>query len=127
MNESWAPLWESVADAMRGGVALVQGARRLPWSEVDDRAARAAAAFAALGLGRDGKAAFLAYNSPEHLEGVFAAFKLRASPINLNFRYLEDELVEVLDDAGAELLVFDGSLAGRVDAVRDRLPALRAV
>ena len=32
------------------------------------------------------------YNSPEYCEANFAAFKIRGIPINVNYRYLDDEL-----------------------------------
>jgi len=126
MDESWATLWEAVGDAMPDQVALSQGDHRLTWAELDDRAARLAAALAAFGVGEQSKVAILAYNVPEHLEAVFAAYKLRACPINLNFRYLVDELVEVLCDADAEVLVFSGILGERVAAARPRVSCLQA-
>jgi 3-oxocholest-4-en-26-oate---CoA ligase len=127
VNESWATLWEAVADAMPDGVAVVWAGRRLRWSELDDRAARLAAGLADLGVGRQAKVAIVAYNTPEHLEAVFAAYKLRACPINLNFRYRADELAEVLDDSEAEVLVFHGSLAPEVEGARAATSGLRAV
>ena len=73
------------------------------------------------------KVAQLLYNCPEYLETVYAAFKLRAVPLNVNHRYLADEIVHVLGNADAEVLVFHGSLAGRVEEARARLPRLRAI
>ena len=119
VNENWATLWESVADAMPEDLAVVCGPRRLRWAELDERASRLAAALADVGLGPESKVAIVAYNTPEHLEAVFAAYKLRACPINLNFRYRAEELAEVLEDSEAEALVFHGSLAAQVAAARD--------
>jgi fatty-acyl-CoA synthase len=127
VDESWATLWESVADALPDGVAVIHGRRRLHWSELDDRASRFAAALGDIGVGRESKVAIVAYNTPEHLEAVFAAYKLRACPINLNYRYQADELAEVLDDAEAEVLVFHGSLSQQVALARTARPRLRAV
>lgn len=61
------------------------------------------------------------YNCIEYLEVVYAAFKLRAVPINVNYRYQEAELLYLLDDADAEVVVFHGSLADRLVAVAPRL------
>jgi acyl-CoA synthetase (AMP-forming)/AMP-acid ligase II len=126
VDENWATLWESVADALPDGLAVVRGGRRLRWSELDDRAARMAAALGDLGVGREAKVAIVAYNTPEHLEAVFAAYKLRGCPINLNFRYRAEELAEVLDDSESEVLFFHGSLAEQVAAARTS-SRLRAV
>ena len=127
MDESWATLWEAVADAMPDGLAVVRGQRRLTWAELDDRAARVAAALNDLKVGREAKVAIVAYNTPEHLEAVFAAYKVRACPINLNFRYQAEELAEVLDDSESEVLVFHGSLAKQVASAAAHSPRLRAV
>ena len=82
------------------------------------------AAWPDLGVGPEVKVAQLLYNCPEYLETVYAAFKLRAVPLNVNYRYLADEIVHVLGNADAEVLVFHGSL-GRVGWRRPgpRLPA----
>src|SRR5260370_11685088 len=58
---------------------------------------------------------------------MYGSLKARAVHVNVNYRYLEDELAYLLENADAEVLVFHGALAPHVDAVRDRLPALRVV
>ena len=65
------------------------------------------------------------YNGTEYLETQFAGFKLRGVPINVNYRYLDDELWYLLDNADAQALVFHRSLGERVARVRDRLPGLQ--
>jgi fatty-acyl-CoA synthase len=127
VDENWATLWESVADALPEGLAVVRGERRLRWAELDERAARLAAALGDFGVGPEAKVAIVAYNTVEHLETVFAAYKLRACPINLNFRYQARELAEVLEDSESEVLVFHGSLAGQVGPAREASSRLRAV
>ena len=59
------------------------------------------------------------YNSPEYCETNFAAMKIRGIPINVNYRYLDDELAYLLDNADMEALVFHSSLGDRVARVRD--------
>ena len=127
LSESWATLWEAIADDLPDHAAVVVGDRGLTWRELDQRAARLATGLANLGVGPDVKVAQLLYNCPEYLETVYAAFKLRAVPLNVNHRYLADEIVHVLGNADAEVLVFHGSLADRVAEARPRLPRLRAV
>ncbi len=122
-----ASCWESIADALPDRPALVHGDRRVTWCELDERSARLASAFADLGLGPDSKVALYLYNSNEYMEATNAAFKLRAAHVNVNYRYLEDELEYLLDNADAEVLVFHGALGEQVAKVRDRLPQLRAV
>ena len=124
-SENWATLWEALADAQPDHVAVVVGDHEVRWRDLDDRASRVAGGLAGLGVGAGSKVAQLLYNSPEYIESVFAAFKLRATPVNVNYRYLADEIAYVLDTADAEVLLFHGSLGARVAALRDRLPLLR--
>jgi fatty-acyl-CoA synthase len=122
-----ATCWEAIADARPDRPALVHGSRRVTWREFDDRASRLAAAFRSLGLGIDSKVALYLYNGNEYLESTTAAFKLRAAHVNVNYRYLEDELAYLIDNSDAELLLFHGALGEHVAKVRDRLSRLRAV
>ena len=126
MNWNFGTIFESVADAIPDSPALVQDERRRTWRELDERAARLAAAFRAHGLGPGSKVAFYLYNCNEYLEALFATFKLRAVPANVNYRYTADELAYLLENSDAEVVVFHGSLGDRVDAVRDSKLKVRA-
>jgi fatty-acyl-CoA synthase len=126
VNWNFGTIFESVADAIPDSPALVQDERRRTWREFDERAARLAAAFRALGVGPGSKVAFYLYNCNEYLEALFATFKLRAVPANVNYRYTADELAYLLENSDAEVVVFHGSLGDRVDAVRDSKLKVRA-
>ena len=78
LSESWATLWEAIADALPDHPAVVVGDLRITWRQLDDRAARLATALEVLGVGPDAKVGQLLYNCPEYLETVYAALKLRA-------------------------------------------------
>jgi len=125
MEMHFATVWESIADAVGDQTALVHGATRRTWREFDERAARLAGAITAAGLGPDSKIGMYLYNGNEYLEAQYAGFKLRGVPVNVNYRYLDDELVYLLDNADAEALVFHSSLGDRVERIRARLPGLR--
>ena len=112
-----ATIWEAVADAMGGLPAIRCGDQVVSWSEFDDRASRLAAAFTAMGVRPGSRIAIDLYNSPVYLEAVFAAFKVRAAPININYRYRERELIHLLDDSNSSALVFHGALGERIRAV----------
>ena len=125
MEFHFATVWESLADELGDLTAVVHGDRRFTWREFDERSARVAAAFSAAGLGVDSKIGLYLYNGNEYLEAHYAAFKMRGVPINVNYRYLDEELVYLLDNADAEALVFHSSLGDRVDRIRERLPKLK--
>jgi 3-oxocholest-4-en-26-oate---CoA ligase len=126
---SWnlASVFESVCDTFPDRVAITQADRLRSWSAFDERAARFAGALRELGLRPDAKVAAYLYNSNEFLEAMYGTLKARCVWVNVNYRYEARELEYLLDDSDTEVLVFHGSLADRVAAVRDRLPELRAV
>jgi len=118
-------MWEAVVDRLPEKTAQICGDRRTTFREFEDRAARLAAALEAAGIGTGAKVALYLFNCNEYLEAVFAAMKLRAVPVNVNYRYLADELRYLLENSDAEVLVYHGALAERVAAVRPSLPRLR--
>ncbi|BBZ77301.1 fatty-acyl-CoA synthase [Mycolicibacterium anyangense] len=121
----FADIWESIAAAVPESPAVIQGSRVLTWREYEQRAARFAGLLSAHGIGLNSKVGLLLHNCPEYLEAQFGAFKTRAVPINVNYRYQADELAQLLDNADAEALVYHSSLAARVKPALDRLPKLR--
>jgi 3-oxocholest-4-en-26-oate---CoA ligase len=127
LSENWATLWEAFADAQPDQVAVVVGDDALTWRQLDERAARLAAALASRGSGTGTRVAQLMYNCPEYLESTYAAFKLRATPVNVNYRYKGPEIAYICDNAGAEVLVFHGSLGERVADARASMPTVRVL
>jgi fatty-acyl-CoA synthase len=125
--ESYASVWELVADATPDARAVVQGARAVTYGELEDRAARLAAAWSAAGVQRDTHVALYLHNCPEYLECLFACSKLRALPVNVNFRYGGGELAALVDNADAEVLVYHRSLAAHVAAARDAMPRVHTL
>ncbi len=121
----FASVWEEVADIVPQKDAVVQADRRVSYSEFDDAAARFAAAIEAEGVSEGAKVALYLHNCPEYLIAQYGAFKHRAVPINVNYRYLDDELAYLLDNCDAEVLVFNTSLAECVGRVRDQLAKVR--
>jgi len=120
-----ATCWEAVADTVPDSIALIHGELRRTWDEFERRSARLAGHLSAAGLGPDSKVAFYLFNGPEYVEGTFAAFKVRAVPVNVNYRYLTGELNYLLDNSDAEAVLFSAELADRLDAVRDNVPGIR--
>ena len=123
----FASAWERVSDAVPDSDAIVMGPTRVTYRDYDERAARFAGALEALGVGTGAKVALYLYNCPEYLIAHYGAFKHRCVPVNVNYRYLDDELAYLVDNSDAEVLVYHRSLADRVSRVRDRLPSLRAL
>ncbi|GGM82602.1 putative fatty-acid-CoA ligase FadD [Dactylosporangium sucinum] len=121
----FATLWEAFADAVGDEPAVTQGTRTVTWSDYERRAARLAAVLRDGGIGVGSKVALYLHNAPEYLEAQFAALKIRAVPVNVNYRYLDAELSYLLDNSDAEAVVFHASLAEQVAGVMHRHPAVR--
>jgi acyl-CoA synthetase (AMP-forming)/AMP-acid ligase II len=120
-----ADLFELVADAVPDRDAVVCGGQRRSYAALDDRSTRLAHVFAARGARPGDHVALIMRNSIEHLESMLACFKLRAAPINVNYRYVDDELEYVLRDADAVGVVHDRELRDRVGRVAPRCPDAR--
>ncbi|MEM7139991.1 MAG: AMP-binding protein [Actinomycetota bacterium] len=125
MEMHFATVWEGIADRIGDRPAITQGTTTRTWAQYDDRAARIAAAFDAAGLGPDSKVGLFMYNSNEYMEAQFAAMKIRGVPININYRYIDEELWYLLDNSDSEALVFHSSLGDRVARIVDRLPDVK--
>ncbi len=125
MEMHFATVWESIADEIPDTVAITHGDDSRTWAEFDDRSARIAQAFTAAGLGPDSKIALYMFNCNEYMEAHYAAFKMRGPAVNVNYRYLDEELWYLLDNSDSEAFVFHSSLADRVARVVDRLPKLK--
>jgi len=119
-----ADLFERVADAVPDREAVVVGGRRLTYGQLDERATRLAHALQDQGIGPGDHVGLQLTNGSEYLEGMLAAFKLRAVPVNVNYRYVEGELRHLFDDADLVALVLHAGFADRVAAVAGDVPAL---
>ncbi len=65
------------------------------------------------------------YNGNEYLEGMLGAFKARCAPFNVNYRYVEEELLYLFDNADAEAVIYHDRFAPVLASIRDRLPQVK--
>ena len=120
-----ASAWEAIADTIGDNIALTAAGEHTSWTEFDQRAAALASTMESQGLGPNAKVALYLYNGPEYSEAQYAAFKVRAVPANVNYRYLDEELAYILNNADAEALFFDHTLVEHVEAARRHCPQLK--
>jgi acyl-CoA synthetase (AMP-forming)/AMP-acid ligase II len=120
-----ADVFERIAERIPDAPAQRQGERTFTWAEFDRRADGVAATLLGAGLVEQDKVAQYLYNCPEYLESTFAAFKAGMATVNTNYRYAADELVYLWDNADVVAVVFHGTFAPNVEAVRDRVPGVR--
>ncbi|MGB6059918.1 MAG: acyl-CoA synthetase [Microthrixaceae bacterium] len=137
MEFNLAQVHETVERAVPDRECIVFRDRRLSYREVGDRTRRLANGLIARGMGsvtpraeldghqsgQDHVAIYL-HNGNEYLESMLAAYKARAVPFNVNYRYVAEELEYLLDDADTRAIVFHSCFAPTLAAVRRRLPKL---
>jgi acyl-CoA synthetase (AMP-forming)/AMP-acid ligase II len=116
-----ADVFEHIAGLVPAAPALVHDGVRRTWGELDRRAAGLASTLVGAGLQRQDKVAQYLYNGNEYLESFFACCKASLVPVNTNYRYVEAELTYLWDNADVRAVVFHGTFAERVAAVKDEL------
>jgi acyl-CoA synthetase (AMP-forming)/AMP-acid ligase II len=125
MEWNIADLFEATVDAVPEREALVAGPARRTYAELERRANRLAHHLAAQGVSPGEHVGIHASNSAEFVEGMLACYKLRAVPININYRYVEAELAYLFDNADLVALIHQRQFTPRVAAIRGGLPKLR--
>ena len=116
MALNMADLFEHAVDAFPERVALICRDRQVTYAGLEDEANRLAHHLAAEGIGPGDHVGLYARNSIEAVATLLATIKLRAVVININYRYLAQELAYHLEDARPAVLVHDKDLAPVVDA-----------
>ncbi|MFD7293669.1 acyl-CoA synthetase [Streptomyces sp. NPDC059897] len=132
MEYNLADLFESVVDVVPDREALVYvdhpgtGAeRRLTYAQLDAAANRVAHHLIAAGIRPGEHLGLHLYNSVEYLQTALGCLKARIVPVNVNYRYVEEELAYLYQDADLAALVFDAEFTPRVAAALPRAEKLR--
>jgi len=125
MEFNLADLFEHAVDHFPDREYLACDGKRRTYGGMEERANRLAHHLAAHGIGRGDHVGIYALNSVEWVETLWAVFKLRAVWININYRYVEDELRYLFDNADLKALVYQRQHAQRVAQVLPAMPLLR--
>ncbi|GGT79683.1 acyl-CoA synthetase [Streptomyces lateritius] len=132
MEYNLADLFESVVDVVPEREALVYvdhpgtgTERRLTYAELDAAANRVAHHLIDAGILPGEHLGLHLYNGVEYLQTVLACLKARIVPVNVNYRYVEEELAYLYKDADLAALVFDAEFTGRVAAALRQTEKLR--
>jgi 3-oxocholest-4-en-26-oate---CoA ligase len=135
-----AEVFAAVAAANPDRDCIVFGDRRFSFAQTDERARRFARALHAWGLGAHRERPQLAphesgqshlglymANCNEFLEAMLGAYQARVAPFNVNYRYVADELVYLLGNAGADALMYHARFAPTLALALQQLPPMRLI
>ena len=122
---NYAEIWETVARQIPDAPAQAHGSLRHTWREFDERANGVAHTLLASGAQEQDKVAQYLYNCPAYMESMFAAWKAGLVPVNTNYRYADDELVYLWDNADAVAVVFHGIFTDNIERISDRVPRIK--
>ena len=125
MEFNLADLFEIVAATVPDRLALVAGAERRTYRELDERANRVAHHLADAGVEAGEHVAVYTWNRAEWLEAELGIYKARGAVINVNYRYVADELAYLLENSDSVAVIFERGFAPRLLAARSGAPALR--
>jgi acyl-CoA synthetase (AMP-forming)/AMP-acid ligase II len=127
MELNIADLFEMVVDTVPDREALICSDRRYTYASLDRDANRLAHFLEKQGVTAGQHVGMYLYNCDEYLVAMLAAFKLRAVPVNVNYRYVEEELEYLLKDSDLVALFYQRELGARVAALKDRVPKLKTL
>ena len=105
--------------------ALIHGDQIISWPDMSARANNIARALLDGGAAPGDKIGFYLRNQPEYVECLAAAFKARLTHVNVNYRYLDDELSYIIDNSDSTVVLYDVEFRGHVERIRDKLPGVK--
>ena len=125
MSLNFASVWEMIADLVPDNDALICGEDIVSWKSYDSRSSKVASALSSAGLGANSKVGLYLNNSNEYLIGQNAIFKIGGVPINVNYRYVEEELIYLLDNSDAEAVFYHACYSSRINQIAQSLPNIK--
>lgn len=101
--------------------ALIHGDRVTNWGSFVHRTNNLARNLLASGVEPGEKIAFYMRNCPEYSEGIAAGFKAGLTHVNVNYRYIEQELIYLLDNSDATVVIYNSEFQHYVDEIKNQL------
>jgi acyl-CoA synthetase (AMP-forming)/AMP-acid ligase II len=127
MEFNHADLFEGLADAIGDRVAVICGEIRLTYAGLEAHANRLAHFLLERGVRPGQHVGIQLYNGIEYIAGLLATLKIRAVPVNVNYRYVEAELLYLYTDSDIVALLFDVEFDDRVAVTVPRCPKLETL
>ena len=118
---------EQMADSIPHKTAVQTMNTVMSYVELDKRTNRVADYLLSVGVGRGDHVAVHAYNCIEWVEVFLGSMKIGAVPINVNYKYLHDELFHIYENSSSVVAVVGPEFVDALDEIRPKLPLLREV
>ena len=125
MNLDFASVWEMISDIIPDNQALICEDEVILWKDYDMQSSKIATALSNAGLSANSKAGLYLNNSNEYLIGQNAIFKIGGVPINVNYRYVAEELIYLLDNSDSEAVFYHACYSSRIKEIADSLPNIK--
>ena len=122
----FAKIWESNSSLVPNEPALFNNNKTIDWRSFDELSSKLASYLIKMGLGEDSKVGIYMQNCNEYMIAQFAAFKIGAVPINVNYRYKKDELIYLFDNSDAEAIIFQSNFHQQIVLIQNDLPKVKA-
>ncbi|MGV9709094.1 AMP-binding protein [Gordonia sp. NPDC003424] len=128
MKFNLADVFETVTDAVPDRIALSYEGRQFSYPELDRLANQVAHLLAEHGIGAFDNVSLFLKNSVEHVTSLLGLLKIRAVPVNVNYRYTNPELQYIFDNSDSRAIIVEMPEHQRsVAALLPALPTVRAV
>jgi len=122
-----ADLFEQIVDVVPDRIALVSGADRYTYARLETEANAAAHWLAEQGVGPGDHVGLHLYNGAPYIVMMHACFKLRAVPININYRYVTHELSYLFDNADLVAVVTEQQFSAMVGEAIKAAPSVKSI
>jgi long-chain acyl-CoA synthetase len=107
--------------------ALAIGERAVTFGELHRKSNQVAQALAAAGVSADDRVAFIDKNGIEWFEVTFALAKLGAVNVSVNWRLAPAEMLQIIDDAQAEVVIVGPEFIGHVEKIEAELSRVHTI
>jgi fatty-acyl-CoA synthase len=106
--------------------AIVFEQSRISYAELNERVNRLANGLLKMGVKKGDRVALLFFNSPQFIESYYAAVKIGAIVVPLNFRLAIPELAYEADNSDCKLIIYSAEFSEVMDKLRPRLSKVKS-
>lgn len=105
--------------------AVIQGKRQLSFKTLDQRCNQLAHALLKLGISRGNRLALCLCNQPEFIESTYAAWKCACVSVPLNYRFMEQELIYVINNSDSVGVILDEEFLPKLNRIRAQISKVK--